>query len=564
MQKMIMFFSQTEKRYLFILHASILVISTLLGVLVLTDIRLSTLGEPFGDYLMAMSIAISRLVYGVEGLVGFEQVLDLLKQIPNASQINLDSTEAYANYQIMINDVLQKATHLNNINQEKIHAYVYYQAHLYYVIIAFWLFGIKIQSLSYFWLLLFWGSILSFSVAFRKKIIILLILWFLLISITLIIISNPGVGSQLRTVNNYRFVPILGIIPLFHMVFSINNQQKKLVDWILILTQMLIFVFVLLIRSSALWMLIAMALALVYTAWSYGQEWNVCTVNTGKKKLFGAIVSQIAPIVIIIVIFLLAKNAMPKFLHEEYKKDLWVQSHVIWHSSVVGLTMDPVLKKKYVCSNKLLTDQLVGFSPVSCDERPLLYQRLANDIFDQPSDMHGFQAAIRYLRERGSDEQIGGDIRKPDYLNLKWHRYEEIMQKVFFEMLMQNPFDLMYMYTIIKPLRYLKEVTWYAKYFGKSLLRSPILFGVLSFLISIVSLNYYLVRRFRFLMLNAQSHLRDGVKVVRRTLLIIFLSSLMPSLVFYSQAHTIADSVVVLLVAIFFFHLTSRPLRRRI
>ena len=127
------------------LHVSILVISILLGVLVLADVRLNTLGEPFGDHLMAISIAISRLVYDAKGLVGLEQVLAVLKQIPSVSALNLNSIPAYENYQLVINEALQKATLLSNIDYNQVHAYLNDQAYLYYVMIAFLLFGIKLK-----------------------------------------------------------------------------------------------------------------------------------------------------------------------------------------------------------------------------------------------------------------------------------------------------------------------------------------------------------------------------------------------------------------------------------
>lgn len=325
----IMRFVSTEKNYLLILQASVAIASVLLGVLVLTDVRLNTLGEPFGDHLMAMSIAISRLVYGIDGFAGLEQVLEILKQIPDVSLINLDNVASFERYQAFINEVLHRATLLGDINPNRVHAYVNDQAYLYYVAAAFFLFGIKIQSLSYLWLLIFFTSVVSFWGAYRKEIPSLLLLWCLLVSIILVVISNPGVGNQLITVHNYRFLPILGLIPLLHMSLMLGGGQKIFVNWPLSFIQILIFVFVLLARSSAQWMLIAVTISVIYIIWINRRKFQADNDGAEKKPLTRTIASWIAPLILVFAIILLAKSAMSKFLHEEYDAELWARSHVV-------------------------------------------------------------------------------------------------------------------------------------------------------------------------------------------------------------------------------------------
>ena len=530
-----------------VLHVSVVMACALLGALVLTSAGLNTLGEPFGDHLMAISIAISRLVYGVEGLTGLEQVLEILRQIPSVSLVNLDSLASRESYQSTINETIQKAAHLDGIDSSQLHAYVNDQAYLYYVIAAFYLFGIKIQSLSYLWLLVLFASVASFLAAYREKIPSLLLLWCMLVAILLVVIANPGVGSQLLTVYNYRFLPTLGLIPLLHIVLSMNGRQKFPAGWALILIQILILVFVLLVRGSAQWMLAALALVVIHSLWGKRRELRTDASGWGNISPAGAIASRIAPFIFVLVILLLTKSAMPRHLHKEYEGELWARSHVIWHAVVIGLTTDPVLMSRYVCSNEPLTDQLMNFRPVLCDEAPRRYPRLAYGIFQQPSDMHGFHAAVRYLRERGSNEQIGAEMRRPGYFNIKWDRYDEIMRQVYFDMLRQNPLDALYMYAIVKPLKYLKEAALYTTYFGKGVLRSQSILGVLGMVAVIFTLHLYLARGFHRLSSRERSHLQDEVKILPGQLLIIFLSSLAPSILFYSQSHTIADSVTVLL-----------------
>jgi hypothetical protein len=329
-----------------------------------------------------------------------------------------------------------------------------------------------------------------------------------------------------------------------------NDHQKSHFDRIMILIQLLILVSVLLMRGSAQWMLAALALAAIHSLWS----------KRGELRT-GIVVSRIAPFVLVLVILLLVKSAMPRYLHKEYEGELWARSHVIWHAAFVGMTTDPVLMRRYVCSDRPLTDQLMNFRPVLCDEAPRRYPRLAYGIFQQPSDMHGFHAAVRYLRERGSNEQIGAEIRRPGYFNLKWDRYDEILGKVYFEMLRQNPLDALYMYVIVKPLRYLKETAMYAVYFGRGLSRSQGMYWILGGVATVLTLHYFLVRGFRQLLTRMQSHRRNEAEILPWQLPVILLASLAPSIVFYSQSHTIADSVAVLLALGLSFPMTLTSLR---
>ncbi|MGQ0665451.1 MAG: hypothetical protein ACT4O4_00295 [Nitrospiraceae bacterium] len=539
--------AETETRYVLVLRAGVVMTCVLLGVLILTCSGLNTLGEPFGDHLMAISIAISRLAYGVEGLAGLEQVLDTLRQIPSVSLINLDSAAAREDYQSTINETIQRAAHVDGINLNQLHAYVNEQAYLYYVIAAFDLFGIKIQSLSYLWLSILFASVASFLAAYREKIQSLLLLWCMLVAILLVVIANPGVGSQLLTVYNYRFLPVLGLIPLLHIMLSMNDRQKDCIGWAAVLIQLFILASVLLMRGSAQWMLAALALAAVYSLWSVRRELRAGTNGRENMLPAGIIASRMAPFIFILVILLLAKSAMPRYLHKEYEGELWARSHVIWHAAFVGMTTDPVLMRRYVCSNEPLTDQLMNFGQVPCNEEPRRYPRLMYGIFQQPSDMHGFHAAVRYLREQGSEEQIGLEVRRPGYFNIRWDRYDEIVGKIYFDMLRENPVDSLYMYAIVKPLRYLKEAAMYATYFGRGLSRSQGMYWIFGGVAAVFTLHCLLVRGFRQLLTRMQSHRRNEAEIPPGQLLVIFLASLAPSIVFYSQSHTIADSVAVLL-----------------
>lgn len=547
-------FVSTEERYLLVIHISVVIASVLLGVLIVTDVRLNTLGEVFGEHLMAISIAISRVVYGTEGLAGLEQVLEILRQIPNASLISLDSITSYQSYQLTINEVLQRATLLHDIDSGRVHAFTNDVAYLYFVIAAFSWFGIKIQSLSYLWFALLLLSILSFLNAYRKNFPGLIYLWCLLVSIILVVTCNPGAGSQLQMLANQRFIPVLGLVPLLHIILSIDDQPRTYVSWLMLVIQMLLLVFVLHARSISQWMLIAMAFFVIYSIWRTRDKFLPATNSSEANSRALAIALRIRIPVLVVAVFLVAKGTIPFMLHGEYQKSAWAQSHIFWYATVIGLTTDPVLKSKYVCSDEPLTDRLTGFAPMSCDKEPRRYPRLVYGILNQPHDMDAYQAAVRYLTKQGSGEQLGTEAR-PGYFNVRWVRLEEIMRTTFFEMLWNNSLDLSYMYMIVKPLKYLKEAATYVTYFGKSILgaQSTVLFlGGLAILFAV---HVHLLRRFCRAWRQMRAGLRHDVEISSRIFFLILVASIVPSILFYSQSHTIAESVTILLALGCFFTL---------
>ena len=534
----------TEKQYLFLLQISIVIISILLGIHVLTDVRLNILGESHGAHLKAISIAISRLVYGVEGLAGLEQVLKILEEIPSISTLNLVSENSFASYNQLINDTIQKTISIENVDASLLHGILNDQSYLYFVIISFLLFGMKIESLSCLWLLIFLSSILIYLYSYRKNISSLLALWCFLIAIILIVMANPGVGAQLISINNYRFITILGLIPLLHIVFSNDISKKSISDFIFITIQAMFLIFVMLMRGSAQWMLFAIFVSIIYFIW---KKMKVLSSNNNSKDYFSniTIARMFVPLSVIVFLLLFISNLIPHFLNKEYDKAYWTTTHGMWHPLVIGLTIDPALYSKYVCSDKPLHDQLKGFHPLICEgiRKQTIRSRVYNDILGQPSDMHGFHAAVHYLRENGSDDQIGTKDDGTSYFNLNWKKYDEVLKKVYFQIILDDPLDSLFMYALMKPLKYIKETLMYVKYFGNSVLKSTNKIWVLSFLCILSGFYYFLIDGYR-----KHQNLVERVSIERLTipliyLFIIYISSLIPSIVFYSQSHTIPDSV---------------------
>ncbi len=261
-----------------------------------------------------------------------------------------------------------------------------------------------------------------------------------------------------------------------------------------------------------------------------------------KKVIF-----ILTPLILIVVVYSASAFLSTRFLSEEYDKEIWTTSHGTWHPLVIGLTIDPVLYEEYVCSEQPIKDQLKNFRTLFCNEtlKRFTMPRLYYGVFGQPSDMHGFHAAVKSLREQGSDQQIGSKVENPYYFNLNWKEYDETLKSVFFQILLNNPIDVMYVCLIAKPLKYAKEAVFYSKYFIISIIGSNIKSIFLLFIIYLIFSYYFSLRMFKGY-INNKNDLKNK-KLYLRYFLMMYFSSLIPSIIFYSQAHTISDSITVIL-----------------
>ena len=144
----------------FVLTNIVTVIISLLFVLVaVSDSRFGKIGEPSGDHLDAISIGISRELYGTKGFIGLLEVRNSL------NNINYDLKDG----PYSAKDVIQKSINLKVKNLDDTHGFPNDSGYLLFVIGAFKIFGISLQSLGYFYGLIFLLSALLFQVLYRNR-----------------------------------------------------------------------------------------------------------------------------------------------------------------------------------------------------------------------------------------------------------------------------------------------------------------------------------------------------------------------------------------------------------
>jgi len=483
-----------------------------------------------------MSIAITQLHFKIPGLVGLDQIYDILRAT------NTKTPGAYAP---QVNKAIQEILELKSIDPSKVHAYENDLHQIYFTILAFKIFGIKFQALLYLWVSIFFASILGYLIAFFKRPKELIFFWCLFVGITFAIFTIPAIG-QLLSIHNHRCLSILAIIPFFHILFSIQKFPNSILNMLILLMQCLLFNFAILARSSEQWMLGALVLI---TLFLFLDNWK----NKSYKKSFGEMLpSSIIPLFLILLFFLM-KLAPSSHLHPEYKKDIWDKTHLAWATAVAGFAMDPNLYNSHICSDKKIRDQLVDWQFLKCRNPVSTWERLKYAVAVPPNDMTMYHAAVKYLRDNGSDEKLGSTYVKVGHFNMKWKRFEEISKLVVFQMIKESPLDVMFTLLVVKPLRYVNLVLERRLVFLRTMSNEQFTSYPNSLLFSLIIglvFTFHLI----IIFIARKSNIFENVPIINPWIFaIVYLSSLIPSFLFYSVEHSVTVSVSILIAFLFYY-----------
>ena len=131
----------------------------LLASLVLYDPRGSIITEPISFYKAAISVAISYLVYGIDGFVGLHEVYEILNKIPSISNyqsryyfhlggfiLDFENINEIKEYSKIISDKILESKNLIILNTNSLHVYSSSDiGYVFYIILSFLLFGIKLS-----------------------------------------------------------------------------------------------------------------------------------------------------------------------------------------------------------------------------------------------------------------------------------------------------------------------------------------------------------------------------------------------------------------------------------
>ena len=544
--------------------------SFILVVLVLYDPRSSVLGEPFTLTFMAISIAISYLVYDVDGFIGLREVYESLSNIPHASNyfskyyshlggfiFDFANVEQIKQYNETISLTISESKNLVILDKENVHTFQNNIGYVLYIILSFILFGINLKSISILFLSILIFSSVVFMLNFYKNNLYFFLLQTFLFALVIAIIENYGGSVQIASMNNLRFLSILCIIPVLHLSLVFLNKNRLNFKSLLSATpQLLILVFICQVRETAMWGFIF--LTLFYLLW-------ICVIglqNFQKNKI--NIFSMISSIILFLIIFNFSNATIKKNLALEYKDKSVITKHMFWHNLFIGMATYPKIHENYVCSDIKYKD-LYEVKNIPCGVYSLKYpgksELYKNIFYYQPLDNFGIYAAINYINEKGLNEQLGINNKNNLAWSINWPLYEEILKKLYFEILKNNPLEFWYMNLILKPLKFLLEFVKFIFYFFNSF-NINFVFIFLIFICSIF-LQYFTIVKIKIRKELVEIKNSKRSYLIESIILLMFLASSAPSIIFYpSQQSGLPECVVILLSLIIFY--LKRKFERKI
>ena len=513
----------------------------LISALILFDPRGSIISEPYLQTLSALSIAISYVSHDFEQLVGSREVFKILSEIPSIINYStryifilgeyltdFNNIDHVIEYENVIAKKIEEAKNLSISNPDDIHIYFGDIGFIIFIILAFSIFGISLNSISLLFLSFVVISSLLLMINFAKNNILYFTLQTVLFSFVLIIIGNYGGSIQILSLTNYRFISLISLIPVLHLSFIFFEKEKiSFMNIILYFLQILILTFLCFVRgTSGTGIIFLISFYLI-----------VAIFFSSQKKIFKRNFNRMILILLTFMLFFKTGDFLiNKNTSNYYNSNITLNKHPIWHSAFIGSAFYPKIHEKFVCSDKKIEDTF-KVNNTKCGTYPALFKNKPNIIKDiiyyQPRDSFAYAAAIKHLRDSGVNENIGIKNKFSLELNLNWPKYENILKKMYFQILKENTLDFFYIHLIIKPLKLFYEFIKFPIYFFYSFkINSIFLFFIQA--LSSWSL-FYLFKKVNFK--------DDFEKMKQNKRQIIFFASLismffvycLPSLIFYAS-----------------------------
>ena len=539
--------------------------------------------EPSVEHLTSICGAIAALHYGQSRYI-----------CPKEIYRKIEMSKAYLGSPQSADASIKEAMELKNVNFEDgiLAGIASGNGYVDFVCLSFLLFGFKIVSLVYLYFLILNISIAVFWLTCRRNSLGLLFLAIFLLSHYIIIKMPPyfDFGWQLGSVINYRFLPVLTILPTIHILMvSLSGQRLTGRAFAGVLIQSMIIVFILWIRGSIIWIgllfICAIVLKIFFNVWrsrvssEKGHQEDLTGISGIMRTM------RVWPIVPFLSMFLFLIIGKSFIFGPEFKKREGMGHHVVWHSVYAGLALHPDIRKSYSTASydgmsygksrgervhgPTCSDQYMRGHPMKvavkkwlcADAQRWLFEiiyALKHPIEYMPSDQDSFSASFKWLYDNGYSEYEVFNFRPEDDVDYKgsfqwfnqssemnkkrpfqiigdynYSRHDSIMKDVVKDVIRTHPLQVAQNIFLDKPLRFFLACSRYISFTSLSIWC----------LFIVLLLHFFMMEVERF---------RNETFQILKLLSLIFVFSLIPVFCVYPADYLIANTVLILIMAILF------------
>lgn len=289
---------------------------------------------------------------------------------------HVDSINEILQNPVKVNSIFQKASLLENVSQDIWVKPDNDLGYALFVLVAFSLFGISVNSLAILAFLLFSISVLSLyyfshDERFKEHGVLLAFLAVFAFTTTSVLQSVPNQFSiENFTYYNQRSLDFLILIPVIHIwLWSLNRPKFYSQDWIVLIIQCLIFAFSIQIRGTGkVFLLFTVGLALTFTAYILAKRLILIFESTNgfwwlrigiDKNQWCALNFRS---ILIVSILALASFIFQGYQRYNLQNDVATGSHGIWHNLVISLSLVPESYEKLNVPKEIKGDAFTEFA----------------------------------------------------------------------------------------------------------------------------------------------------------------------------------------------------------
>jgi hypothetical protein len=298
-------------------------------------------------------------------------------------------------------------------------------------------FGIQLSSLFYGFMLVFFVTVGLFAVAFYRDHLALASLLAVCCAMYLIVPVLQGLSPDVNAVHGSRYLPLLGIVPVLHLLMLFERGKMKPLQIMIAAAQASILFFVMFSRLSGLWMVVGLGL------------WIVARVavsmlrndrDTARTTAYRAIVPGV------LVGFVLgALVVYPKLaLDPQYLKQDETEYRTFWHHLLVAANFNPARAE---VAGVPAVDPEFGQIPGYGDL--IAYLLFEKEIARRGEDLS------HYLLDDEAGWRQRTSHRRFDY---KWGLYEDVVKTVFFRLIAEHPLYVLESIFFYEPLAIVNEL----------------------------------------------------------------------------------------------------------
>jgi hypothetical protein len=390
-----------------------------------------TLPGALARHVNAFAVAISCLSYShCHGYTSLQSVDQVLHDGGLSYEMHGRNPDFYRDASL-INQALQRAASIPNPGTAVNSMGPHEKGLALFYTLSMAVFGIKLSSLFYGFMLVFSVTVALFAVAFYRDHLALASLVAACCAMYLIVPVLQWLSPDVNAVHGSRYLPLLGIVPVLHLLMLFERSKTRPLQVVMAAGQAAVLFFVMFSRLSGLWMVAGLALWIVTRV-------AVSRIRNDQRSTRTLMHRAIVPSAL--VGFVIAALVLyPKFaLDPQYLKQDETEYRTFWHHLVVAANFNPARPE---VAGVPATDP--EFGPI-----PGYGDLIAYLLFEKEIARRG-ESLSQYLVDDETAWRQRTSHRRFDY---KWGLYEAVVKSVFFRLVVEHPGYVLSAFFFYEPL----------------------------------------------------------------------------------------------------------------